>query len=634
MTDLKIKLPRTKIKLKVKRPPPPPVEVTTNSISSYEDSGDEDEDDNPIDKRDLNDSSYRPNRGNSTGKRTKKASASSAGAGGSQARGATKAPPKTKSNGVAALCVASDKGAIFVPTLPDRPPVARHNIKGRDGKPLNLPENYSHLEDLTVEERMLLDKFSRTKRVVLKVSAKPGNTVTLARSKQEFERKRREATLDHKRNIVKRPRIHGLQLDAGKAGHLGGARTQGFGGSTFSHQQQGGMPHSSAVPPLSESSFGVKSRADSYEEKGVLLQSDWYSRDNKDPLVIELPNLSFTESETDTDTGGKNGNTLVIWATWPDTKLAERFAINISPTPSYNEKDPGTVVLYHFNPRDAWNKRLIVENSFAQKEWGKPDKSIQGMPIVKGKRFKLQISVHPNEFVVHLDGKHLSTFRNRCESRYLEEHQSLFLVVPVVETHFGDKEDIRIHKVWWGHQNPRANSLSVATPRPGPVPGAVAPSANAIPGAAPPTVAGVHPPGSSTTPSGNQSWHRPGVNTAPGSSGGVGGSRFPNSSRAPRYEGKQLFVSGLPYELSPAYSEMVRLFEPYGIAKAHNEPLIRIVEGKGFGFVTLETAESCDEAVKYLNGRPGQAGAVLQVSKARKKDRGNGPGSGGRGRFH
>jgi hypothetical protein len=526
-------------------------------------------------------------------------------------------------------------------------PAAAESLRNAtDGRELVCPEAYRAANDLTAEERLLLDKFARSKIVKLPVLGRQqSDLASRVRAKQELDRQRQESArlFDRGSAVVKRPRLleekrpgaPGYEAPPPAAG-LPGAGAVGAPGAGL-HRGPGGMMPPPPPAHLAPGAHAASSApALEFGDSGLLMQHDWYSREHTDPLILELPRLRFTADEDEGQGAGKFGNTVVVWATMPQD--SERFCVNIQPTPSVNEKDAGTHVLYHFNPRDGWGKRHVVQNTFARGVWGQPDKSIPGMPITKGRRFELQIRITPGEFLIFVDGAHVSTFRNRCDPRFLRAEESLYLVVPTVETHFGDKEDVRVHRIWWGYLK-AAPVLRPPAPLGGlavhGVPGSSLPG-HAVPGAAPPGGSPSNKFGSSASPrrGGKPRWDESGGGG--GSSSNAGGAQrghqgnYPREPREPQFEDKQLFVSGLSMDPRSAHNDMLRLFEPYGIAKLNGEPVMRVVEGKGFGFVTLATPEAADEAIKFLNGRPGQApGSKLTITKAKKK--GDGGGHGGRG---
>jgi cold-inducible RNA-binding protein len=85
---------------------------------------------------------------------------------------------------------------------------------------------------------------------------------------------------------------------------------------------------------------------------------------------------------------------------------------------------------------------------------------------------------------------------------------------------------------------------------------------------------------------------------------------------------KTLYVGNLPYGITA--EELGELFSQWG-------PLadIRIIEGRGFGFVELP-AENAVQAVEATNGKD-FGGRALTVNEARPRTERRGGGGGGRG---
>ncbi|NIM11928.1 MAG: RNA-binding protein [Candidatus Aminicenantes bacterium] len=91
-------------------------------------------------------------------------------------------------------------------------------------------------------------------------------------------------------------------------------------------------------------------------------------------------------------------------------------------------------------------------------------------------------------------------------------------------------------------------------------------------------------------------------------------------------QSNKLYVGNLPYGTTD--DEVRDLFSSYGTI---NE--IKIIEGKGFGFVEMETQEEAENAKEKLDGYEFN-GRTLKVAEARPQrsrgGRGGGPGRGGR----
>lgn len=459
----------------------------------------------------------------------------------------------------------------------------------------SVPERYQNIvHDLTEQELRLLDKYVHSKKLVPKFSARMEQVAAARRAQEMEENKRRGGVFgdrDPRAGVVKRPRINATLPENSQV--LQSPQSAITPASASHALAQGQMDRGKSISMLSSN----------YDDAGVLMLSDWRSTESKEPLVIKLPEL---EHEAPSNTpritnvsgqGPQQGNTVVIWGTFPDA--SERFSINIAPSASYKERDEKTIFLYHFNPRDGWGKKQIQQNAFVGGKW--VDRAKQSsMPITKNKRFELRITITQRDFLVFLDGKHFDTFGNRADPRYLKNGESLYLIVPLVEDHYGDKEDVIIHGVWWGHR-----PAQVRTPSGG--------SSSALsPQKKFHHMNGMRPHASSFG-SGYGGHHGGGAR-----GGHTGGHRRPRASQ--QLEEKVLFVSGLPKESTSAFNECLRHFEQFGIERDHNgQPRIRVMEGRDFGFVTLQDESKIQEAIKFLHGKPGQPGLILSVSRARKR---------------
>lgn len=74
-------------------------------------------------------------------------------------------------------------------------------------------------------------------------------------------------------------------------------------------------------------------------------------------------------------------------------------------------------------------------------------------------------------------------------------------------------------------------------------------------------------------------------------------------------QGNRLYVGNLKYSVST--NQLEELFANYGQVKQVN-----IIEGKGFGFVEMSSAEEAEKAKESLNGTDFE-GRVLRVDEAR-----------------
>jgi len=408
-----------------------------------------------------------------------------------------------------------------------------------------IPDNYKDF-DLTEQELQLLEKFSKTKKIVLKV--KSGGISDI----KAYNEERRKKKMSAEEDIRKRPRIETAPRHFEDTSHRFNAGTKtNDPDSRFSEQ---------------------------YDEEGMVIKSEWHSLESKSgPLVVESPPLSF---EKPIEGNKRTGNSVVVWGTWPENST--RFSINLCPTPSFQENDPRTTVLYHFNPRDPPKRKpAIVQNVFipGQKWCKREDIQMNRMPISKGKIFELRITISPDlKFFVFIDGIHVSTFSNQCDITHLQPTSILYLIVPVIEEHYGDKENVRIHGVWWGYHESETNKI--------------------VPGASPPT----------NRPRSTSGSHRRGNSTHWSSS---------NSGT-----GVTLHVSGFPgLSRDELQTEILRLLQDYGIEHdpVSRTPRIKLFEEKGFAFVTLVNDTVASNAIQNLHGQIGRAGVRLAVSRARKQ---------------
>jgi RNA recognition motif-containing protein len=91
-------------------------------------------------------------------------------------------------------------------------------------------------------------------------------------------------------------------------------------------------------------------------------------------------------------------------------------------------------------------------------------------------------------------------------------------------------------------------------------------------------------------------------------------------------QSNKLYVGNLPYGTTD--DEVRDLFSSHGAITE-----IKLIEGKGFGFVEMETQEEAENAKEKLDGYEFN-GRTLKVAEARPQGsrggRGRGPGRGGR----
>ncbi|KAM9341401.1 galectin-3b isoform 2-T3 [Symphorus nematophorus] len=84
---------------------------------------------------------------------------------------------------------------------------------------------------------------------------------------------------------------------------------------------------------------------------------------------------------------------------------ADKFTLDLS---------SGKDIAFHFNPRfNDEGRKVIVRNSFINKEWGKEERELTNFPFVQGKNFEMKILCTNTEYKVAVNGAHLLTFRHR-----------------------------------------------------------------------------------------------------------------------------------------------------------------------------------------------------------------------------
>lgn len=81
-------------------------------------------------------------------------------------------------------------------------------------------------------------------------------------------------------------------------------------------------------------------------------------------------------------------------------------------------------------------------------------------------------------------------------------------------------------------------------------------------------------------------------------------------------QGNKLFVGGIDYQM--ATNELEELFSKFGSVIE-----VKIIEGKGFGFVTMSSQEEAEKAKEGLNGYQieGRRLRVEEAKPPRKRDR-------------
>lgn len=94
-------------------------------------------------------------------------------------------------------------------------------------------------------------------------------------------------------------------------------------------------------------------------------------------------------------------------------------------------------------------------------------------------------------------------------------------------------------------------------------------------------------------------------------------------------QSNKLYVGNLSYDTT--YDELNELFSSYGEVNH-----VKIIEGKGFGFVEMSSQEEAEKAKEELDGQEFK-GRNLRVDEARpqapRRGGGRGRGGGGRGGY-
>ncbi|POM75761.1 Putative cell-cell adhesion protein [Phytophthora palmivora] len=283
---------------------------------------------------------------------------------------------------------------------------------------------------------------------------------------------------------------------------------------------------------------------------------------------IQLPLESFLRSEDwDSATGTPldlvlpevafaTNNTLIIHATLPPRSSRCCFNVSTQTSMLSGAPYPGTV-LYHFNPRRQRGGH-IIQNSNIDGRWG-CSQPLARFPLTFGEPFTLRLTVVPTGFLVFIEEIFQDEFKHRVPIR---EGENLVLTVPTRDEN-GNPEGVIVHSVWWGHAEV--------------------------------------PPNLDTRRRGSNGGYRGGDRGGyRGGHSGRGGDRFP----APHpYE---VYVGNLPQGTSR--EELSFLFQYLGYETVR-------ITARGFGFVTLRSAEDMNRAVEDLDGKEFN-GMKLRVSCA------------------
>ncbi|ETN22000.1 hypothetical protein PPTG_02060 [Phytophthora nicotianae INRA-310] len=284
---------------------------------------------------------------------------------------------------------------------------------------------------------------------------------------------------------------------------------------------------------------------------------------------IQLPLESFLRNEDwDSATGTPldlvlpevafaTNNTLIIHATLPPRSSRCCFNVSTQSSMLSGAPYPGTV-LYHFNPRRQRGGH-IIQNSNIDGRWG-CSQPLPRFPLTFGEPFTLRLTVVPTGFLVFIEEIFQDEFKHRVPIR---EGENLVLTVPTRDEN-GNPEGVIVHSVWWGHAEV--------------------------------------PPNLDTRRRGSNGGYRGGDRGGyRGGNPGRGGDRF-----HPAPHPYEVYVGNLPQGTSR--EELSFLFQYLGYETVR-------ITARGFGFVTLRSAEDMNRAVEDLDGKEFN-GMKLRVSCA------------------
>lgn len=296
--------------------------------------------------------------------------------------------------------------------------------------------------------------------------------------------------------------------------------------------------------------------------ESFLRNEDWDSGAG-DPLDLVLPEVAFATN-----------NTLIIHATLPSRSSRCCFNVGTQSSMLSGAPYPGTV-LYHFNPRRQRGGH-IIQNSNIDSRWG-CSQPLQRSPLTFGEPFTLRLTIVPTGFLVFIEEIFQDEFKHRVPIR---EGENLVLTVPTRDEN-GNPEGVIVHSVWWGHAEVPNN---LDTRRRG---------------------SNGHAEGSSsleTRRRGSNGGYRGGDRTGyRGGNSGKSGERF-----HPAPHPYEVYVGNLPQGTSR--EELSFLFQYLGYETVR-------ITARGFGFVTLRSAEDMSRAVEHLDGKEFN-GMKLRVSCA------------------
>ncbi|CEG39989.1 31 kda chloroplastic-like [Plasmopara halstedii] len=296
--------------------------------------------------------------------------------------------------------------------------------------------------------------------------------------------------------------------------------------------------------------------------ESFLRNEDWDSSTGT-PLDLVLPEVAFATN-----------NTLIIHATLPPRSSRCCFNISTQSSMLSGAPYPGTV-LYHFNPRRHRGGH-IIQNSNIDSRWG-CSQPLPRFPITFGEPFTLRLTIVSTGLLVFIEEIFQDEFKHRVPIR---EGENLVLTVPTRDEN-GNPESVIVHSVWWGHAEVPSN---LDTRRRGSNGHAEAPS----------TLDTRKRESSAGYRGGDRTSHRSG-------NSGRGGDRF-----HPAPHPYEVYVGNLPQGTSR--EELSFLFQYLGYESVR-------ITARGFGFVTLRSAEDMHRAVEGLDGKEFN-GMKLRVSCA------------------
>lgn len=302
--------------------------------------------------------------------------------------------------------------------------------------------------------------------------------------------------------------------------------------------------------------------------ESFLRSDDWDSAVASSPLELVLPEAAFATN-----------NTLVVHATMP--ARASRCCVNVSTHASLlsGAPYPGTV-LYHFSARRSTRGLQVLQNSNIDSRWGQAQ-PLPRCPVAVGEPFTLRLTLVPSGVLVFVEEIFQDEFKHRVPIR---EGEHLVLTVPTRDEN-GASESIVVHNVWWGHAEAPANIEHLRR--------GLFSRTNSSTGSYE---------GSSDRGSGGTSGS--GYRGSGGRTSGGGGGGFHQQGLAPHpYE---VYVGNLPQGTSR--EELSFLFQYLGFETVR-------ITARGFGFVTLRSADAMNRAVEDLDGRDFN-GMKLRVSCA------------------